>query len=47
MDKNIEAAKEYLALHGTLSTVFLQYKIKIGYKDAEFIMNYLMEKNHE
>lgn len=41
MNDYISQAKKYLTQHGTLSTVFLQYKLKIGYKDAKFIMQAL------
>jgi hypothetical protein len=41
MNDYIDKAKHFLSIHGTLSTVFLQYKLRIGYQDAKFIMQTL------
>jgi len=41
MNKYLTQAKALLALHGTLSAVFLQYKLRIGYQEAKIIMQTL------
>ena len=41
MNDYIAQAKAFLAIHSTLSTVFLQRKLQIGYRDAKIIMETL------